>query len=180
MRTDVAVLRCLPASIVFRYVTLWMAMPGVAARAASYACGHVDNARALSTCPQAHHQRKPKDLLLLIVVTAPASEPSRHYFCCRWAECLFTHRVSIHLDDTLPSRGRSVPGHARHGTKTRWTDHELPKAGTLTRCCVTGCVTLPVRRRPCPCCRACCRWQYAASDGSRRSVDGSFRRSSPG
>ena len=104
---------------------------------------------------------------------------SAGYFCCRWAECLFTHGPSIHLDDTLPSRGVPYRGMPRHGAKTKWTDHELPKAGTLTRRCVAGDVTLPVRRRPYPCCRACCRWLDAAFDGSWRSVGGSSRRSSP-
>lgn len=122
-------------------------MPGVAARAASYACGHVDNARALPTCPQAHHQLKPKDsdLLLLIVVTRAANDPLCHYLCCRWAECLFTHGLSIHLDDTL-HRGRSVPGRALAPIKHEAGRSRATGSDTSTQCCGARCVTLPLRR----------------------------------
>jgi len=38
---------------------------------AAIACGHVDNARALPTCPQAQHQQKLANHLILKVVTLP-------------------------------------------------------------------------------------------------------------
>ena len=40
------------------------------------ACGHVDNARALSTCPQAQHNQNRVDSLLPTVVPTPPKNGS--------------------------------------------------------------------------------------------------------
>ena len=63
---------------------------------------------ALPTCRQAHHQRKLKDFPLPIIVTEHPRRMTR-----------FHHGVPC----------QDMPW---HGTRTKRTDHELPKPDTLT------------------------------------------------